>query len=83
MIKQLAALGLLVLAFGTLQPAAQALEFNFGRHDYNHDGRWNYSEYNRANQYYYGHRRHRHDFDRLDRNHDGYLNQAEVRTYYR
>jgi hypothetical protein len=78
-----AALSLLALSFGTLQPPANALELNFGRHDYNHDGRWNYNEYNNANQYYYGHHMHHRDFERLDRNHDGYLSRSEVRGYYR
>jgi hypothetical protein len=81
--RQLAALCLFALAFGALLPPAQALNIDFGRHDYNHDGRWNYNEYNHANQMYYGHRMHRRDFDRIDRNHDGYLDRAEVRGYYR
>ena len=89
--KQLAALCLCFGLLATLQPPARS-DFNlsFGRHDCNHDGRWNYREFNDANQYYYrshpevtviNQRRMRNDFDRLDMNHDGYLNQQEVRTY--
>jgi len=87
--RQLAVLFLFALTFGTLQLPARA-EFNvtFGRHDYNHDGRWNRREFYDANNYYY---RHHHnvqvintpqEFNRLDLNHDGYLNREEVRTYH-
>jgi len=87
--KQLAALCLLTLAFGTFQmPARADFSLDFGRHDRNRDGRWSYREFNDANNYYYRHHpgvtvrlNTRRDFDRLDRNGDGYLNMDEVRTY--
>ncbi len=89
--RQLAALCLFALAFGTLQlPARADFNVSFGRHDYNHDGRWDRREFNDANRYYYQHhpsvqvisrRDYRNEFNRLDTNHDGYLSRQEVRTY--
>jgi len=89
--RQLAASFLFILACGMLQLPARA-DFNvlFGRHDRNHDSRWNYREFNDANRYYY--QRHpdvqvisrrdlRRDFDRMDTDQDGYLNMQEVQTY--
>ena len=90
--KQLAALGLVTMMFGALQLPAQA-ELNvslFGRHDRNHDGRWNYREFRDANNYYYqthpaveiiNTRDMQNDFYRLDRNNDGYVDIDEVRGY--
>ena len=89
--RQLTAVVLFSLAFGALQLPARA-DFNvaFGRHDRNHDGRWDYREFNDANRYYYqshpevqviNQRDMRRDFDRMDINHDGYLDTNEVRTY--
>ena len=89
--RQIAALILLTMAFGTLQLPARA-DFNvtFGRHDRNHDGRWSRREFYDANRYYYqrhpevqiiNRRDYRNDFDRLDMNNDGYLNMQEVQTY--
>jgi len=83
MTKQKAALFLFALAFVAFQAPANALNIDFGRHDRDHDGRWNRDEYDRANAYYYGHRHHNHTFETLDRNHDGYLDRNEVRRYYR
>ena len=90
--RQLTALVLFSMAFGTLQLPARA-DFNvtFGRYDRNHDRRWDYREFNDANRYYYqnhpdvqviSRRDMRHEFNRLDCNHDGYLQPTEVQTYH-
>jgi hypothetical protein len=88
--NKLAALCLFALTLGVAQLPAQAdLNVAFGRHDGDHDGRWNRREFYDANRYY----AHNHptvvinqrdmdrDYRRLDRDHDGYLNGEEVRTY--
>ena len=87
--RQLAVLCLCALAFGLFQlPARAGIDVSFGRHDYNHDHRWNYREFNDANTYYYRHHPHaqviygsRRDFDRLDTNRDGYLDLQEAGAY--
>jgi hypothetical protein len=89
--RQIAGSILFALALGMLQvPALADFNLSFGRNDYNHDGRWNYREFNDANRYYYQHhpdvvvesgRSLRHEFRRLDTDNDGYLNAQEVRTY--
>jgi Ca2+-binding EF-hand superfamily protein len=87
--KLLAASFLFTVMFGCVQLPAHA-EFNnaFGRHDHNHDGRWNRREFCDANNNYYRHHHtaevidNRNEFNRLDRNGDGYLNREEVRTYH-
>jgi hypothetical protein len=89
--RQIAGSILFALALGMLQvPALADVNLSFGRHDYNHDGRWNYREFNDANRYYY--QRHpdvqvvtgrhlRREFRRLDGDQDGYLYPQEVQTY--
>jgi len=90
MIKQLASLCLLALTAGVCQLPAQAdLNVSFGRHDLNHDGRWNRREFQDANRYYgrnhptviINRRDINRDYYRLDSNHDGYLDGNEVRGY--
>jgi hypothetical protein len=86
--RQLATALLFAVAFGTFQLPARA-DFNvaFGRHDYNHDGRWDYNEFHQANRYYHHHHPgvvvldNRDEFNRLDVNHDGYLTGPEIQTY--
>ena len=89
--RQLAALALFTLAFGALQlPARADFGVTFGAHDRNHDGRWNYGDFNHANRgYYHSHpevqvinRRDSHrDFNRMDLDNDGYINSQEVQSY--
>jgi len=86
--KQIAAAMLFAVAFGVFQlPARADFDVAFGRHDRDHDGRWNYNEFNSANRYYHHHHpgvvviNNRDEFNRLDLNHDGYLNRDEIQTY--
>jgi hypothetical protein len=92
--KQLTTLCLFAMAFGALQLPATAFDFGvsvFNKYDHNHDGRWNYRDFNDANRYYYqthpqaviiNNRDLRRDFNRLDTDNDGYVNVEEVRTYH-
>lgn len=83
---------ILALAFGALAlPALADINLSFGRHDYNHDGRWSYNEFRDANVDYYHHhhgvqilgdRELRHEFRRLDRDNNGYVGVEEIRTYH-
>ena len=89
--RQVAVLALVTLALGMMQlPGLADVSLEFGTHDRNHDGRWNYSEFDRANRDYYhrhpdvvvvNHRTLHRDYRRLDMNNDGYLSPQEVQTY--
>ena len=87
--KQLATAMLCALAFGAFQlPARADFGVTYGRYDHNHDGHWDYNEFNNANRYYNHHHHgvvvvnNRDEFNRLDVNHDGYLNREEIQTYH-
>lgn len=89
--RQLATLLLCAMAIATLpMPARADFNVSFGRFDRNHDGRWNYREFNDANQYYYrnhpgvqimSRRQMRDEFNRLDTDNDGYINEQVAQTY--
>lgn len=87
--RQLAAAMLFAVALGTFQlPARADFGVTFGRYDGDHDGHWNYNEFNRANTYYGHHHRgavvvnNQDEFNRLDVNHRGYLDRGQVEGYH-
>lgn len=88
--KPLALFILFALTVGSQLPALADFNVTFGRHDYNHDRRWNYGEFERANrEYYYVHPEVelqstgelRRQFYRLDNDHDGYINYNQAQYY--
>jgi hypothetical protein len=82
---------LLWLGFSALQAPARADEVWFNRYDINHDGRWTFDDFARANTGYYSiHTTEapmarielRRRFDTYAVAHPGYVTREEVRTFH-
>jgi len=84
-------LAALVIAIGSISGPARADDEWFEKWDHNHDRKWSWDEFRRAQYRWWKEHRDEHrcndkelreHFKELDRDHDGYLYPDDVRSFH-